>query len=287
MHYPDLPALIADKKQALTKGPLALVLIEDSVEVQSTIDHLLKVGFAQVIAFGAEDVLASLAEDPRMIRVRFNVIADDALTTIINAMIKAAPNRWIHYCYNAEYLYYPFCEDRSIGEMINFNIEERRDVVMTFVVDLYADDLTVAPDAVSSADAHFDQTGYYALAHTDRSGHVLERQMAVYGGLRWRFEEHVPYQRRRIDRPSLFRATPGLELLPDHRFNIPEYNTIFCPWHNNITAAVCSFRTAKALKSNPGSGQNITSFQWQNSVRFDWRSQQLCDLGLMEPGQWF
>jgi uncharacterized protein YcgI (DUF1989 family) len=66
-----------------------------------------------------------------------------------------------------------------------------------------------------------------------------------------------------------------------------EYNTVSCPWHHNLTAAVCSFRVAKALRRNPGSRAAITAFRWHNSVRFDWSSQMLMDLGLMEPGQWF
>jgi hypothetical protein len=48
-----------------------------------------------------------------------------------------------------------------------------------------------------------------------------------------------------------------------------------------------SFRTAKALRSNAGSMFDIRDFRWHNSVRFEWHSQQLMDLGLMEPGQWF
>ena len=48
-----------------------------------------------------------------------------------------------------------------------------------------------------------------------------------------------------------------------------------------------SFRVAKALKYNPGSSFDVQTFAWHNSVRFDWSSQQLMDLGLIEPGQWF
>jgi len=54
-----------------------------------------------------------------------------------------------------------------------------------------------------------------------------------------------------------------------------------------MTAAVCSFRTAKALKRNPGSTYEINTFMWHNSAPFEWHSQQLLDLGLIEPGQWF
>ncbi|KKL51071.1 hypothetical protein LCGC14_2299130, partial [marine sediment metagenome] len=114
-----------------------------------------------------------------------------------------------------------------------------------------------------------------------------ERQLDFYGGLRWRFEEHVPKARRRIDRIALFRARKGLRLRDDHTFNDEEYNTYSCPWHHNVTSAICSFRAAKALSTNAGSRHAISSFHWVNSTRFDWTSQQLLDLGLMEPGQWF
>ena len=59
------------------------------------------------------------------------------------------------------------------------------------------------------------------------------------------------------------------------------------PWHNNLTAAIVSFRTAKALRTNPASRFDIDTFRWHNSTEFEWHSQQLLELGLMEPGQWF
>jgi hypothetical protein len=154
---------------------------------------------------------------------------------------------------------------------------------------LYAADLGAHPTAVSLEDAHLDKSGYYALARPDpdNHNHPRERQLDCFGGLRWRYEEHIPAPRRKIDRIALFRAKPGLVLREGYLFNDPEYNTYACPWHHNITAAVCSFRTAKALKANPGSTYDIHSFRWHNSVPFEWQSRQLLDLGLMEPGQWF
>ncbi|MEM1005819.1 MAG: hypothetical protein AAGK26_10565, partial [Pseudomonadota bacterium] len=135
--------------------------------------------------------------------------------------------------------------------------------------------------------AMLDSTGYYAHARHDKSGRPLERQLDMSGGLRWRFEDHIPYERRRIDRIALFRSQKSVTLLPDHTFDDPEYNTYSCPWHHNLTAAICSFRAAKALKGNAGSTFDIPSFRWCNSVPFEWNSRQLLDLGLIEPGQWF
>ncbi len=131
-----------------------------------------------------------------------------------------------------------------------------------------------------------DKSGYYALARW-RAGQALDRQMDFFGGLRWRFEEHVPFAKRRIDRVALFRAKPGLRLNADHTLSDDEMNTYACPWHHSPTAAIASFRTAKALRKNPGSRQAIRTFRWRNSEPFRWQSRQLLDLGLMEPGQWF
>ncbi len=253
------------------------------MEVDSTLAHLAERGFARIIAFCAAELVVPDDVD----RVDHEVLTDTSLPEIVNAVAQAAPGIWLHYCYNAEFLFYPFCETRSVGEMIAFSVEERRDSIFSYVIDLYARDLDAAPLGVNRDDAWLDRTGYYALARTDQTGAALDRQIEVFGGLRWRFEEQVPYWRRRIDRVSLFRAVPGLQMLPDRRFNLPEFDTYSCPWHNNITAAICSFRTAKALKRNPSSRNQIDQFHWRNAAPFSWQSQQLCDLGLMEPGQWF
>jgi hypothetical protein len=172
--------------------------------------------------------------------------------------------------------------------MLAFHTEERRVAMLSYVIDLYAGDLDACPAGVSLQNAYLDKTGYYAQARQDpATGHPRERQLDFFGGVRWRFEEHIPPASRKIDRISLFRAKPGLKLQADHTFNDQEYNTYACPWHHNLTAAVCSFRTAKALKRNPGSTFDIETFRWHNSAPFEWHSRQLLDLGLMEPGQWF
>ena len=218
----------------------------------------------------------------------FTFPVDSAVIDAVNQVAGAVPGAWVYYCYNSEYLFYPFCESRTVGEMLAFHAEERREAMLTYIVDLYAGDLERHPGAVSLEEACLDRSGYYALARIDpETGTPRERQLNFFGGLRWRFEEHIPKTRRRIDRVALFRAQPGVRLLPDHTFSAPEYNTFACPWHHNLTAAICSFRTAKALKRNPGSTFDIPTFRWHNSTPFEWHSRQLLDLGLMEPGQWF
>ncbi|MEM8656045.1 MAG: hypothetical protein AAGF36_14990 [Pseudomonadota bacterium] len=288
MHFDSLNSFLNDGAAVPRKGPVALVLAEDEIEVDTTLRHHQQAGFAHVCAFmpAAFRLARDLSET--VIRVDFDTSAADAMPRAVNAMIGAVPKgTWMYYCYNAEFLFHPFCETRTVGEMLAFHTEERRDAMLTYVVDLYADDLWACPDAVSLDRAHLDRSGYYALARPGQNGHPKERQLNFYGGLRWRFEEHVPEARRKIDRISLFKAKPGLILREDHTFNDEEYNTYACKWHHNLTAAICSFRTAKALKLNPGSTYDIDTFKWHNSAPFEWHSRQLLDLGLMEPGQWF
>ncbi len=287
MRYADLKSCLGAGPAAFGKGPVGLILVDDPVEVDSTIRHHLAAGFKKLILFASPAVDIPSALEMQIDRVNCDTSADGLLERLVNGLISAAPGLWFYYCYNAEYLFYPFSEQRTIGEMLAHVSEERRDAVLTYVIDLYASDLGAHPTAVSLEDAHLDKSGYYALARLDRQNNPAERQLDFFGGLRWRFEEHIPAPRRRIDRISLFRAKPGLKLRPDHTFNDPEYNTYACPWHNSLTAAICSFRTAKALKRNPGSRFDIPTFRWHNSAPFDWHSQQLLELGLMEPGQWF
>ncbi|WP_196223540.1 hypothetical protein [Roseibium sp. RKSG952] len=287
MQYESLDHFLKTGQSALAKGPIALVFVEDDVELDNTLRHHIDLGFKSVITFMPLDFKLSEDVTEQIHRVTLTCAPRSVAFEIINQIIQAAPGVWMYYCYNAEYLYFPFCETRSIGEMLAFHTEERRNAMLSHVIDLYADDLTTHPNGVDVDHAMLDGTGYYAHARHDATGQPMERQLDMSGGLRWRFEDHIPYERRRIDRIALFKAKKGLTLLPDHTFNEPEYNTYSCPWHHNLTAAICSFRAAKALKSNAGSTFDIPSFRWRNSVPFQWNSRQLMDLGLIEPGQWF
>ena len=289
MKYASLDQFLKTGRSALAKSPVALIMAEDQVEVDTTLQHHLDLGFAQVILLADDGILVPDQIEQRIHRVTVDTHVDSAFILAINQLITEASGIWIYYCYNAEYLFYPFCETRNVREMLAFHAEERRDAMLGYVIDLYANNLDRFPNAVSLEQANLDRSGYYALGRPDpaKDNHPRERQLDFFGGLRWRFEEHIPLPRRKIDRIALFRAKAGLELRADFTFSDEEYNTYACPWHHNITAAVASFRTAKALRTNAGSMFDITSFLWHNSTPFQWHSQQLMDLGLMEPGQWF
>ncbi len=289
MRYSGIKDFLSKGRDALAKGPVAMILVEDEVEIDSTIRHYLEIGFKPVLVFMPESFSLAADTKPQVHRIDYDMTRPGALEDAVNAMTNAAPGLWMYYCYNAEYLFYPFCESRTVGEMLAFHTEERRDSMLTYVIDLYAGDLNQHRNAVALEDAFIDRSGYYALARPDAAdhNHPKERQLDFFGGLRWRYEEHIPARRRKIDRIALFRSKSGLKLRDDNTFEDEEYNTYACPWHHNLTAAICSFRTAKALKSNPGSTFDIETFRWHNSTPFEWHSRQLLDLGLMEPGQWF
>ncbi len=288
--FQNFDDFIRGGKLTKAKGPIALILIEDDAAIAPTLTHHLRAGFRLILALSRMPLPDGVIpeNEGRIVNLAYDARRNNAHVHAVNAVIDAVPaDTWLYYCYNAEFLFFPFSESRSIGEMLAFHAEERRRAMLTYVIDLYAPDLRRFPDAVSLSEAMFDRNGYYALGRRDRQGGFHERQLDFFGGLRWRFEEHLPADRRRIDRIALFRTKPELRILNDHRFNIEEYNTYSCPWHNNLTAAITSFRVAKALARNPGSRQQIKDFSWRNSHPFRWNSQQLMELGLMEPGQWF
>ncbi|MEM8849533.1 MAG: hypothetical protein AAGE03_05800 [Pseudomonadota bacterium] len=273
----------------LGNRPALMILCEDDVEVERTVRHHSNAGFGTIVLAVPPGVTVPPALPEGVHRLRLDQRPADMAVACVNALLDARPpGAWTAYVHNAEYLFHPFAETRRIGEALSFCTEERRDAVLCFVIDLYARTLERGTNGVDPADAWLDETGYYALKRWDEAaGADLDRQMDFFGGLRWRFEEHVPWERRRIDRAALFRAKKGLRLLPGHLLSEPEMNTYACPWHHSMTACIASFRAAKALATNPGSRAVIPGFKWEGSIPFEWRAQQLMDLGLMEPGQWF
>lgn len=281
MDVPDLARCLASRPAQLRKGPIMVILAEDAVELDSTVAHHLALGFRTVLVLSHTGIQATGGLSARF---------DGPLHVAVTKVAQAVPEgTWIGHAYNGEYLFFPFCEQRHVGEMLAFHVEERRAAMFGMVVDLYATDLAQSPNGVDRATACYDALGYYALNREDsENGYApLPRQIDLYGGLRWRFEEHVPWKKRRIDRVMLFRAAKTLEMREDYTLNLPELNTHQCEWHHSLTCCMASFRTAKALMGRPGSRARITGFTWPGSATFGWTGQELMERGFMEPGQWF
>lgn len=265
---------------ALPPGPLALVLNEDDFRIDSTLAHLRRQGFAAIVAVSTRE------RDHDSADLDITCPPKTTLPDIVTAAMPALAGRWLMACYNGEYFYYPFCEDRNVADLAQFVAEERREAVFTTVVDLYPRDVATFDAGLSDEEVMFDWAGYYA-ADRWSDGQALDRQIDLFGGLKWRFAEHIPWSRQRIDRVALFRARADLVMDAEHRLSDPEMNTLACPWHHSLTCAMASFRVAKSLLRNPGSTFDIDSFVWDQSRPFAWRSGQLMQAGLMEPGQWF
>jgi hypothetical protein len=163
--YLNLSAFIKECVPWFKKGPIALIFAEDQVELNATIRHHLNVGFSQTVVFTMPDFMIADDLANQIIRVSYSLLTPTALEVALNLIMKAADDIWIYYCFNTEFLFYPFMEHRSVGEMIIFNIEEKRNAVLTYVIDLYTGDLLQHPNAVCVEDAHLDRTGYYARPH--------------------------------------------------------------------------------------------------------------------------
>ena len=208
MRHNTLDDFIASGADVLRQGPIALIFVEDSVEVNITIKHHLGLGFGIVLVFAVDDIAIDPAHEEVVHRIAYDPIEPEAVCTSVTRVIGAANGQWVYYCHNAEYLFYPFCETRSVKAMLQFPAEERRDAMLTYVIDLYADDLDAHPNAASVERAHLDKAGYYALARTDPDAkwEPKERQLEVVGGVRWRFEGHSTEQRGQTGRRSLSSA---------------------------------------------------------------------------------
>jgi len=269
-----------DLAKHLISGPIAILRDEDGVDLTPTIAHKRSLGFGNILVLGRTP--------PALDQDAIFMPADPSVgtTDLVNSLMDVLADRWVYWGHNAEYLYFPFCEGRSISDAAQFIEEERRAAVFCTTVDLYQPDLAGASDSWSKDAAHFDADGYFSKDRYD--GPVkLDRQINVFGGLKWRYAEHIEWSRQRIDRIAFFKARQGLRLNADGLCNDPEMNTIACPWHHNMTFCIASYRVAKSLINNPGSTYEIETFMWDRSVKFDWTAQQLLELGLMEPGQWF
>jgi len=180
MQFTSLDHFLTDGAATLAKGPIALILLEDEVEVGSTIRHHIDAGFKSIITFGVADITRPDDLPAHVHHVDFDATQRDATLTVVNSVIEKAPKQWLYYCYNTEYIFFPFCENRAIGEMLAFHTEERRDAVLTYVVDLYAGDLHEAPTAVSLDNA-FAQHPDYSWARITRLTNKNTIHMPVRG----------------------------------------------------------------------------------------------------------
>ena len=269
MRYPDLNTFLDAGKAALAKGPVAMIFVEDLVEVSSTIRHHQAQKFRSILVFAPVALTLPPELEEAVHRIDYDMFQAAAVETAVNAVIAAAPGIWMYYCFNTEFLFYPFAETRTIGELLTFHTEERRDAMLTYVIDLYAGDLSDFP-----MPCRWRIAGWTSLDITRWPGWTRRTTTTPKSGS-WIFTAGCDGAMKSMCRRRNARSTgsqfsargKGWKLRADHTFSDEEYNTYSCPWHHNLTASVCSFRTAKALRANAGSRFDIHTFRWHNSVR--------------------
>lgn len=265
--------------------PVAFVIAEDGFGLKETLAHLTDLGFSQIVVLSDRAELAGLAVVPNSATISIHCDPLPSLESFANSIIPVLENRWLHFCYNGEFLFFPYSENRSVFDVIAFSQEERRDAIFGYTLDLYHDRFPAGTDMIDRENVYFDSTGYYSesSASTNEAGDVVN----VFGGLRWRYAQHLMQNRPSINRVCMFKAVPDLKMASDGYFNVPEYNTISSQWHRSVTMAVMSFRAAKALATNPLSKADAATLRWKMSKRFEWNSRQLMEAGFIETGQWF
>ncbi|MEM1160770.1 MAG: hypothetical protein AAGJ28_07535 [Pseudomonadota bacterium] len=274
--YPTVSAIVRARPK-LPVGPVAIMLCESGRHIKATARRLADQGMGTILYLGRDAPLGidgpmeiAIAERPRSDRYR----------DLLNALFDMLDGRWVLWLWNGEFLVYPYCETRSLPEMISFLKDERRKVLFSYALDLYAQDLPVDGADPAAADLCFDRIGYHAFPKPDQ-------QLRFYGGMGWRFEELTPPEQQQCGRSSLILAQKGVHLNREMLFGEVEYDSISCPWHHNPTGAVMSLRRSARIMAHPNFPDVAHSLIWAGTTKWDWTSRQLLELGMIEPGQWF
>lgn len=278
MTPPTIAAFLGGLRRApLRPGVVTVLAATDGWLAEATLAHLGRLGTGPVLVLGPG---AAGRGVPGVRHIACALDTPAAVAAALNALIDGLAGRWIAWCQNAEFLFYPFCETRTLDDLATFLGEERRRVLFSYALDLYAPRLPGADEDPTALGLMFDGAGYHAFPQADQ-------RLDLYGGLGWRFEELMPADQQPLGRPALFLAERGVHLTRALMFTTPDHGTVACPWHHNPTGAVMSLRRARLLMAHPGYPPLADRLVWRHSVPFDWTSRQLLDRGLIEPGQWF
>ncbi|MBY8976672.1 hypothetical protein KHP62_12685 [Rhodobacteraceae bacterium NNCM2] len=267
--------LSSEACKKLPAGVVTVLFCEDDAYLEATVDHALRQSPAHILAIGRPEALEGREGITAIPADLTDPLARDR---ILNDLIDRFDGRWLHWLHNGEFFFYPWCESRSLGDLTGFLKNERRSILYTYSLDLYAQDLPAGDPR--TAPLWFDRDAYCAFPEQDQ-------QLTVYGGLGWRFEEFFSTPWLEIGRANLFRARKGVHIRRNLIFADPAYRTVSAPWHHSPTGAVMSFRRSRHLMAHPEFFGVRDKLIWSGSEPFRWNSNELLDLGMIEPGQWF
>ena len=267
-------------RPTLPGGVVAVLLCETRAQVAATAHRLQRQGACAILALGSEEETAGLPElSIPVVRIAERPTQRSGWT-LLNALIDALSERWVLWLWNGESFVFPFGETRTLSDLTAFLSDERRRMLFTYALDLYAHDLPQGDADPEDLDLCFDRAGYHAFPRE-------EQTLRLFGGLGWRFAEFTPKEIQQIGRASLFRAERGVWLDRNYLFSVPEYQSVQCKWHHNPTAAMMTLRRPRKIMAHPRFHEVRGKLMWHGSQRFDWTSRQLLELGMIEPGQWF
>ncbi|MEM7239372.1 MAG: hypothetical protein AAF501_16320 [Pseudomonadota bacterium] len=269
--------LVSPTARTLTGGVLTVLFCEDDAHLAATVDNAIGQKPAHLLCIGRVDGL--------MVQDGVSLIPADladrySRDRIMNRLIDRFDGRWIHWLNNGEFFFYPWCETRTVGDLAAFLADERRPILYTYGLDLYGRTLPDPQDDPRMAEMWLDTRAYYAFP-------AENRRLAFFGGLGWRFEDLILPSLQQVGRAGLFRAQKGVHIRQDMVFGEDAYVSVSAPWHNSATGAVMSLRRTRHLFAAPEFVDVQDRLFWPGSVRFEWTSEQLLNLGMIEPGQWF
>lgn len=278
MVYPTVADFVQNRPR-FPGGTIAILLCESARYARQSAQRLRDQGARAIIAVGAEAALDLGTGDLPVFR-----IAEAPRTTtareLLNPLFDLLDGRWVLWLWNGEFFVFPFDETRCLSELTTFLKDERRKLLYTYALDLYAWQLPPDDSDLAQVELHFDRIGYHAFPKPNQ-------QLRLFGGLGWRFEDLTPPGMQQIGRTALLKAEKGVHLNREMLFGESDFDSVSCPWHNNPTGAVMTLRRAARIMAHPAFPDSAHHLFWAGSERFNWSSDQLLQLGMIEPGQWF
>ena len=137
-------------------------------------------GFRAILFFVPHGIPHPAAFAPQAGSIRYHTLSEEGVDRAINCVIRRVPNTWIYYCYNAEHLFYPYYESRSISEFLAFSKQAERAAVVTYIINLYAANLRTHPNAVCTQTVQIDRTRCCAQASVDPSHHNFSKSGSCF-----------------------------------------------------------------------------------------------------------
>lgn len=258
----------------ISGATVAVILNDTGVSSDATVQHLIDLGFEQLVVFGGP-APTELRTGDIWVPIGLPDLASGYAA--VNAVLSRARGAWVHYCYAGERLYYPYHETRSLGDFIGFVRSADRVSVQSVIVDTY----TVQDIEQADFGTYHAEPRQLHRSSTDTSPKVKR----FYGGMRARFSNRLTLQQQRIDRPALIRADRSVFLLPSGQFARPHLHSFANHRGPAPVATILSNRAEWVLRHNCDVLRDA-DFLCESSAPIDPSTHNLVAAGVMSHGRW-